>query len=157
MDGEKWQSSSVWKGDGIQWDNILLLIWRWIKATSEDSGQAAVKRKIPKNQREFEFEVSILGIIQHKNTMYPVLGMNLLIWKLLTRSKFIQALLKMPRIYLRMFMFCPKLRYRMLRSSQMIHLIIMVLNMPMLHTSNLQVLSPNKTNEYAHQSSNNNR
>jgi hypothetical protein len=43
-----------------------LIIWRWIKATSEDSSQAAVKRKIIKNQREFEFEVSILGIIQHK-------------------------------------------------------------------------------------------
>ncbi|KAI5434046.1 hypothetical protein KIW84_021055 [Lathyrus oleraceus] len=36
------------------------------KATSKDSSQAAVKRKITKNQREFEFEVSILGIVQHK-------------------------------------------------------------------------------------------
>jgi hypothetical protein len=36
------------------------------KATSKDSSQAAVKRKITKNQREFEFEVNILGIIQHK-------------------------------------------------------------------------------------------
>ncbi|KAI5426189.1 hypothetical protein KIW84_031860 [Lathyrus oleraceus] len=37
------------------------------KTTSEDSSQAAVKRKITKNQREFEFEVRVLGTIQHKN------------------------------------------------------------------------------------------
>ncbi|KAI5423643.1 hypothetical protein KIW84_030023 [Lathyrus oleraceus] len=47
-------------------DELKIYRSKRIKATSEDSSQAAVKRKITKNQREFEFEVSVLGIIQHK-------------------------------------------------------------------------------------------
>ncbi|KAI5428585.1 hypothetical protein KIW84_033544 [Lathyrus oleraceus] len=64
-DAEPLNSTDKWN-ECAREDELKIYRSKWIKATSKDSSQAAVKRKITKNQREFEFEVSILGIIQHK-------------------------------------------------------------------------------------------